>query len=291
MAGAHRLLEALRAAPPPRARILSAPCMGACDQGPGHAAEHGGTDGLVTAATPARVAAAWLHGVRLTPPARPPAPPMPVLAPPPDGRLTRRRCAALDAAGLQRPRRPAFPPRKWRAVMTQPGRATSWSMPMKAARHLQGPLVPAPSSSSRARRHADRGTGDRRRGLLDLPARRIPRARHTLATAIAAAAQAGVAQQPIHLRRGAGTYICGEETALLESLEGRRAIRATSRPTGRGRPLWPPDADPQCRDAVVAARTLRHAEAAARYSPPAARASPGDASYPACRAACGNRRA
>jgi formate dehydrogenase len=27
---------------------------------------------------------------------------------------------------------------------------------------------------------------------------------------------------PVHLRRGAGAYICGEETALLESLEGRR---------------------------------------------------------------------
>ena len=27
---------------------------------------------------------------------------------------------------------------------------------------------------------------------------------------------------PIHLRRGAGAYICGEETALIESLEGKR---------------------------------------------------------------------
>ncbi len=27
---------------------------------------------------------------------------------------------------------------------------------------------------------------------------------------------------PIHLRRGAGAYICGEETAMLESLEGKR---------------------------------------------------------------------
>lgn len=29
---------------------------------------------------------------------------------------------------------------------------------------------------------------------------------------------------PIHLRRGAGAYICGEETALLESLEGKRGL-------------------------------------------------------------------
>jgi len=29
---------------------------------------------------------------------------------------------------------------------------------------------------------------------------------------------------PIHLRRGAGAYICGEESALIESLEGKRGI-------------------------------------------------------------------
>jgi NADH:ubiquinone oxidoreductase subunit F (NADH-binding)/NADH:ubiquinone oxidoreductase subunit E len=38
---------------------------------------------------------------------------------------------------------------------------------------------------------------------------------------------AGLAQRfqtPIHLRRGAGAYVCGEETALLESLEGKRGL-------------------------------------------------------------------
>ena len=28
----------------------------------------------------------------------------------------------------------------------------------------------------------------------------------------------------VHVRVGAGAYICGEETALLESLEGRRGV-------------------------------------------------------------------
>ena len=28
----------------------------------------------------------------------------------------------------------------------------------------------------------------------------------------------------VHLRRGAGTYICGEESAMIESLEGKRGI-------------------------------------------------------------------
>jgi formate dehydrogenase len=44
-----------------------------------------------------------------------------------------------------------------------------------------------------------------------------------LRAAIAEAASAGLTGgMPIHLRRGAGAYIVGEETALLESLEGKR---------------------------------------------------------------------
>ena len=33
-----------------------------------------------------------------------------------------------------------------------------------------------------------------------------------------------LALPPVHLRRGAGAYICGEESAMLESLEGRRGM-------------------------------------------------------------------
>ncbi|MDN3566414.1 NADH-ubiquinone oxidoreductase-F iron-sulfur binding region domain-containing protein, partial [Paeniroseomonas aquatica] len=49
-----------------------------------------------------------------------------------------------------------------------------------------------------------------------------PQLRHVLQREIAALAAAGLAGIPVILRRGAGAYICGEETALLESLEGRR---------------------------------------------------------------------
>ena len=42
-----------------------------------------------------------------------------------------------------------------------------------------------------------------------------------LATLRAAGLDGGAA---VHLRRGAGAYICGEETALLESLEGKRGL-------------------------------------------------------------------
>jgi len=37
-------------------------------------------------------------------------------------------------------------------------------------------------------------------------------------------AQAPCALPPIHLRRGAGAYICGEESAMIESIEGKRGM-------------------------------------------------------------------
>lgn len=60
-----------------------------------------------------------------------------------------------------------------------------------------------------------------------------PRAFNALSTAIALAREKGYLGDDIcgsgkcfhlHLRLGAGAYICGEETALLESLEGRRGV-------------------------------------------------------------------
>jgi NADH-quinone oxidoreductase subunit F len=43
----------------------------------------------------------------------------------------------------------------------------------------------------------------------------------------------------VTVHAGAGAYICGEETALLDSLEGRAASRAQAAVPGRGRPLCP----------------------------------------------------
>ncbi len=46
-----------------------------------------------------------------------------------------------------------------------------------------------------------------------------------LKEAIAEAENAGMTKQArIHLRRGAGAYICGEESSMLESIEGKRGI-------------------------------------------------------------------
>ncbi|MGR3513011.1 MAG: NAD(P)H-dependent oxidoreductase subunit E [Paracoccaceae bacterium] len=52
-----------------------------------------------------------------------------------------------------------------------------------------------------------------------------PAVLHILATEIAALEAAGiVAPGYIDLRRGAGAYICGEESAMIESIEGKRGL-------------------------------------------------------------------
>src|SRR5260221_13871703 len=52
-----------------------------------------------------------------------------------------------------------------------------------------------------------------------------PQCREILVAEIAKLEAAGLAwHTKIHLRRGAGAYICGEESAMLESIEGKRGL-------------------------------------------------------------------
>jgi formate dehydrogenase len=52
-----------------------------------------------------------------------------------------------------------------------------------------------------------------------------PEVRLLLAQEITKVGQAGLAKHSrIHLRRGAGAYICGEESAMIESIEGKRGL-------------------------------------------------------------------
>ena len=52
-----------------------------------------------------------------------------------------------------------------------------------------------------------------------------PEVRLLLAQEIAKVERAGLAKHSrIHLRRGAGAYICGEESAMIESIEGKRGL-------------------------------------------------------------------
>ena len=86
-----------------------------------------------------------------------------------------------------------------------------------------------------------------------------PAVREMLLAAIAEVEHKGLnGDCTIHLRRGAGAYICGEESAMLESIEGqtRSAAPQASVPEPGG-PVRATDADSQRRDPVLGARHRR----------------------------------
>ncbi|MFN6954579.1 MAG: NADH-ubiquinone oxidoreductase-F iron-sulfur binding region domain-containing protein [Acetobacteraceae bacterium] len=220
MAGADELLAALRGSPPGNARILPAPCMGACDHAPVAATGHA----TVLDATPARVAAGTLHAS--------PQPALPALE---EGWPVLRALrsgvmdtagvlAALDGSGLRGMGGAGFPAaRKWRAVLAQPGPRhlvvnadegepgtfkDRWCLEHGLDRVLEGMLVAAHVIGAEA--------------CWIYLRDEYPEVRAALEVALPRLSALGVPHPPVHLRRGAGAYICGEETALLESLEGRR---------------------------------------------------------------------
>jgi formate dehydrogenase beta subunit len=125
MAGGGALLAALHANPPPGTRVVAAPCMGACHEGPACI-----TDGrLFDRVTPGTFA----QGIPLPPPAPPvPLPTRlehwPLLHAARDGSLGRdAMLAALETAGLRGLGGAGFPvARKWRSVRRSPDRAISW---------------------------------------------------------------------------------------------------------------------------------------------------------------------
>ena len=93
----------------------------------------------------------------------------------------------------------------------------------------------------------------------------------------------------LYLHRGAGAYICGEETALLESLEGKKGQPRNKPPfPAGGRPLRLPDDGQQCRDhrrgpgdPAPRRRLVRCAWPAERTMAPSCSASPVMSSSPA----------
>jgi formate dehydrogenase len=227
MAGAEALLDALRHAPPPHARVVAAPCMGACDRAPVVAAEQGALQNAVERATPEVVLRACARGVPMPPPAPPrPLPAFAALHAVRDGRVTREAMlTAVEASGLRGLGGAGFPAaRKWRSVLAHAG-----------PRHLVVNADEGEPGTFKDRFCLERDPHRFLEGML-LAAHAVgaeacwiylrdeyPGLRRDLAREIAAMEAASItAGMPIHLRRGAGAYICGEETALLESLEGKR---------------------------------------------------------------------
>ena len=226
MAGAAKLIEALRAAPPGGARVVAAPCMGACDRAPACAVGHD----PVEQATPERVARAVAG--EAPSPSRPPSLAA-YRANGGYGLLEAARAGALpheemlarvEASGLRGLGGAGFPAaRKWQLVRSNPG-----------PRHLVVNADEGEPGTFKDRFCLETDPHRVLEGML-LAAHAVeaeacwiylrdeyPHLRHALEREVAALAHEGLATMPIHLRRGAGASICGEETALLESLEGRR---------------------------------------------------------------------
>ena len=231
MMGAQALLAALGARASADIRVVRAPCMGRCDTAPavevGHRhLDHASADAVLAAARagethaeiPAyRDFAAYRAdgGYRLLAACR-------------DGHTTLDQVIdALERAGLRGFGGAGFPAgRKWGFVRQEPrpryivinadeGEPGTFKdryyLERDPHRFLEGMLIAAWGVEAEA---AYIYLRDEYPALLVV-----------LATEIAALEAAGLAPAgTIHLRRGAGAYICGEESAMLESIEGKRGL-------------------------------------------------------------------
>src|ERR1019366_9248495 len=227
MLGAENLLSELQNATGPDVRVVRAPCVGRCDTAP--AAEVG--HHFIDHATVAKVLAAAEGGD--------------THAHLPDfvdfdtyvagggyQLLTRLRLGALakedllkslDDASLRGLGGAGFPTgRKWRSVLGEPGPRLMaingdegepgtlkdrYYLETDPHRFLEGMLIGA---------HVVEAT-DVYIYLRD----EYPASRQILEREIAKLPPGGPS---LHMRRGAGAYICGEESSLLESLEGKRGL-------------------------------------------------------------------
>ncbi|MBL8587129.1 MAG: NAD(P)H-dependent oxidoreductase subunit E, partial [Methylobacteriaceae bacterium] len=230
MAGAEALLAALQANPPEDVRVLRAPCMGACDHAPAAALGHA----QIAPASEAALRKAARDGVHSPAPtyrdlaASRAAGGYRVLAECLAG--TRRReqvIAALSDAGLRGLGGAGFPTgRKWSLVAAEPaprlmavnadeGEPGTFKdraiLEADPHRMLEGMLIACWAVQAEA--------------VYIYLRDEYPRAREVLTREIAALVSAGLAPHvAIHLRRGAGAYVCGEESAMIESIEGKRGL-------------------------------------------------------------------
>jgi formate dehydrogenase beta subunit len=231
LAGAQRLLEELPAKLGPKVRVVRAPCMGGCHNAPavaiGHALhEHATIESVAKAAAkgethphlptyPGLDAYRAEGGYKLL-----------------EACLSGRKSVedvmkALEDSALRGLGGAGFPTgRKWRfvrqeakprlmAVNADEGEVGTFKdrhyLETDPHRFLEGMLIGA--------------------WAVDAPAVYIylrdeyPQCREILQREVAALQKAGLARHTeIHLRRGAGAYICGEESAMLESIEGKRGL-------------------------------------------------------------------
>jgi formate dehydrogenase len=225
--GADKLLHEVRAAAGPHIRVVRAPCVGRCDTAP--VAEVGHY--FVDHATPSGVLAAVEQGER-----RPHIPDYisyddyvakggyKLLERLRSGALANESLLqALDAASLRGLGGAGFPTaRKWRSVLGEPGPRLMavngdegepgtfkdrFYLETDPHRFLEGMLIGAHVVEAQ--------------DVYIYMRDEYPACRIILQREIAKLPPGGPV---IHLRRGAGAYICGEESSMLESLEGKRGL-------------------------------------------------------------------
>jgi NADH:ubiquinone oxidoreductase subunit F (NADH-binding) len=231
MAGAERLLRELPEKLGRDVRVVHAPCMGACDRAPVCAVGHT----QVMQATPERVAAAVAAHEH------PHAYPTPtafdaylrdggynLLKDCLSGARTRDDVIKIVSdAGLRGLGGAGFPTgRKWALVRAEP-----------APRLFAVNADEGEPGTFKDRHYLERDPHRFIEGMLiaawvvEAPDTYIyvrdeyPEVILLLAQEIAKVEQAGLARHSkLHLRRGAGAYICGEESAMIESIEGKRGL-------------------------------------------------------------------
>ena len=231
LAGAERLLADLPSKLGPAVRVVRAPCMGACDRAPICAVGHM----QVMHADTAKVTAAAAHSAH---PHVYPTPTSFEVYSRSGGYELLKSCLAgartrdeiikiVSDAGLRGLGGAGFPTgRKWSLVRAEPaprlfavnadeGEPGTFKdrfyLERDPHRFIEGMLIAAWIVEA----------ADTYLYIRD----EYPEVRLLLLAEIAKVEAAGLSRHTrIHLRRGAGAYICGEESAMIESIEGKRGL-------------------------------------------------------------------
>ena len=229
--GAQRLLKELSARLGPKVRVVRAPCMGGCHNAPVVAIGHGLHEHATAESVANAIAKGDTHpplpsyrdltayrkegGYRLLEACRSGRKPLEAVL------------KALEDSALRGLGGAGFPTgRKWRMVAEgskprmmavnadegEPGTFKDrYYLETDPHRFLEGMLIGAWAVEAQA--------------IYIYLRDEYPQCREILLKEIAALKRAGLAgSTEIHLRRGAGAYICGEESAMLESIEGKRGL-------------------------------------------------------------------
>ena len=231
MAGANALFESLSADPDANVRILRAPCMGNCDHAPVAEIGHNQLNNATTNTVAEAIQAGAVETI---------LPPYPILentrqdgaysifkACVNENRTYESVRTTIEKSDLRGMGGAGFPvARKWDFVTAEEGPRTlvinadegepgtfkdKWFLERATHGVLEGALIAAWAVDAEE--------------LWIYLRDEYPAAREILRREIASIEAAGVIGPGyIKLRRGAGAYICGEESALIESLEGKRGL-------------------------------------------------------------------